>query len=60
MYYQNLVEEDIYQYFDKRLKQVEDYNLQVEVIIAALREMKADPSISIEDAFERGCYEWDV
>ncbi len=47
-------------YFDKRLKDVTKNKLLTEVFIAALRAMKENPSLEVEEALECGCEEWDV
>lgn len=44
----------------ERLRPVMAYALEVEVITSALLAMKEDPTISPEEAFRRGCEEWDV
>ncbi|HUM52291.1 MAG TPA: hypothetical protein PK431_10765 [Chitinophagales bacterium] len=44
----------------ERFKVVEQANMQIEVIVAALDAMKTNPSLTIEEAFEAGCEEWDV
>lgn len=49
-----------FDYLIERLKTVKKYKLEVEVIYFALLRMKENPSLSIEDAFEAGCDEWDV
>lgn len=36
------------------------YELHAEVITWALRAMKADNTLSVAQAFEEGCREWDL
>jgi hypothetical protein len=43
-----------------RLQYVQESGLDVEVIVFALLAMKNDPTLSVEEAFEHGCREWDV
>lgn len=54
------VEAECLEYIVRRFKEVEANQMQIEVIISALEEMKADPSISVQTAFCRGCDEWDI
>jgi hypothetical protein len=48
------------EYIDKRLKEVSKYGLIPEVVYFALEAMKSDPSMTVEQALEEGCREWDV
>lgn len=40
------------------LNKASDYNLEAEVIWAALQAMKQDPSLSINEAMQAGMDEW--
>jgi hypothetical protein len=44
----------------QRLSAAEEYGLVTEVIVFALDAMKGTPSLTISQAFEIGCREWDV
>jgi translation elongation factor EF-1beta len=35
-----------------------EYHLEVEVMAFAFKELKEDPTISIDEAISRGYYEW--
>ena len=48
------------EYVSSALKEAAQFGLEEEVIVWALKAMKEDPTISIIEAFERGCQEWDV
>jgi len=39
---------------------VTQYGLEAEVIVGALGAMKNNPDLSIIEAFQQGCNEWDV
>jgi hypothetical protein len=47
-------------YVTDRLDIVKRYGLVEEVIVYSLRAMKENPELTIEQALEAGCYEWDV
>lgn len=47
-------------HISKRLDTVEKNGLYTEVITFALKAMKENPSLTIPEAFEEGCREWDV
>jgi len=44
----------------ERLKGVCANGLEVEVITWALQAMKDDPKLTLSEAFEAGCLEWDI
>lgn len=45
-------------YVDHLLKLAEYHNLEAEMVTSALRAMKEDPSLSIEEAIALGYEEW--
>lgn len=45
-------------YIGIRIFNVRDHGL--EVIYDALKFMKGNPNLTIQEAFERGCIEWDI
>lgn len=51
---------DSMEYIKKRLVDVRRFGLEIEVIAFSIKAMKQDPTMSIEDAFECGCEEWDI
>lgn len=42
------------------LKKAEEYGMQTEVVTDALKAMKENPKLTISQAIEAGCREWDV
>lgn len=44
----------------RRMEDARKYKLVTEVVYYALQAMQSDPSISIAQAVEFGCAEWDV
>lgn len=44
----------------KLLANARDFNMLEEVVYTALKEMQQNPSLSIPEALQRGCNEWDV
>jgi hypothetical protein len=52
--------EDNIEYIGKSLEEIHTYGLTTEVVVYALHHMKENPSLSILEAFEAGCMEWDV
>ena len=48
------------QYIGGRMKVIKKYGLEAEVIMFALKAMKENPNLAIDQAFEMGCSEWDV
>lgn len=47
-------------YLSKRMESVKEYSLENEVFLSSLEAMKIDSSLTIEQAIEAGCNEWDV
>ena len=45
-------------YVDHLLKLAEVHNLEVEVVVFALKSMKENPSLTIEQAMDIGYEEW--
>jgi hypothetical protein len=45
-------------YVDHLLKLAEVHNLEAEVVVFALKSMKSDPLLSIEEAMALGYEEW--
>ena len=45
-------------YVDHLLKLAEGYNLEAEVVVFALKVMKENPSLTIEQAMDIGYEEW--
>jgi len=45
-------------YVDHLLKLAEGYNLEAEVVVFALKAMKSDPLLSVEEAMALGYEEW--
>jgi hypothetical protein len=45
-------------YVDHLLKLAETHNLEAEVVVFALKSMKEDPLLSIEEAISLGFEEW--
>jgi hypothetical protein len=43
---------------EELLEVASEEGLLTEVVVAALREMKAHPDISVEEAMENGLYRW--
>ena len=53
----------IVEYITQRLNRLNDahnYDLEAEVILWALKAMKENPNLTIIEALEAGCNEWDV
>lgn len=46
-------------YIHHRMRIVKQYGLEIEVIVFALRAMKQNPKLTVVEAFECGCDEWD-
>ena len=44
----------------KLLKTPIEYNMLPEVVYTALIEMQRNPSLTVEEALQKGCIEWDV
>ena len=47
-------------YLNEKLKIAKEYNLEAEVIYFALKSMKENSELTIEDAFDLGCEQWDI
>jgi len=47
-------------YVNQCLEDAGKYSLQVEVVVWALKAMKAHPELTVQEAMERGMEEWDV
>ena len=52
--------EELIDYIARILKIAKKEKLEIEVIATAFQKLKEDPSISIEEALERGLREWDI
>lgn len=52
--------EKVLKYIESRLNSIKGFSLEPEVVAYALKAMKENPELSIEDAFEVGCEEFDV
>ena len=48
------------EYFKDLFCNAEKFGLQEEVVYSALKAMKGNPSLSINEAMEIGCLEWDI
>lgn len=48
------------EYINERLKDVTRYKITPEVIVWSLKAMKNNPELTIVEAFEMGCQEWDI
>lgn len=50
----------ILDFLNGRLEIIKEYNLEAEVMYFALKAMKENPNLTIEEAFNLGCEQWDI
>jgi len=53
-------ETDDIQYIANLLGFVREHHLEAEVVYFAIKAMKNNPQLTIKEAFEAGCEEWDL